>query len=74
MFGLPTPADERLYLPGGFVDDEALHSLIPHARETIIIAPFSESPRKVMHPSRWHALLDMLKGPERLIHTGRQKR
>ncbi|MHC9542059.1 MAG: glycosyltransferase family 9 protein [Vulcanimicrobiota bacterium] len=67
MFGLPTPADERLYLPGGFVDDEALHSLIPRAKETIIIAPFSESPRKVMHPSRWHALLDMLKGPDRLI-------
>jgi ADP-heptose:LPS heptosyltransferase len=67
MFGVETPVQEKLYLPGGFVEDSALHGQIPPAKELILIAPFSESPRKVMHPSRWHVLLDMLKGPERLV-------
>lgn len=60
MFGLPTPAEERLYFPGTLENDAVFHQAIPYGRINIVIAPSSSSPRKEMHPANWHNLVDML--------------
>jgi ADP-heptose:LPS heptosyltransferase len=64
MYGLNTPVEEKLYLPGGWEDDPMLHSIIPWQKWNVLIAPKSDSPRKEMHPPRWHELVD------RLLHSG----
>ncbi|MBF0345850.1 MAG: hypothetical protein HQL06_16680 [Nitrospirae bacterium] len=61
IFGLKTPVDENLYLHGELEPDPMLDSIIPWQRKNIIIAPFSDSPRKVMHQRKWHNLVDRLK-------------
>lgn len=61
MFGLETPVPEDLYLPGECPEDKLLWNFIPWRRKNVMIAPFSASPRKAMHPSRWHHLVDLLK-------------
>ncbi|MEK6698064.1 MAG: glycosyltransferase family 9 protein [Nitrospirota bacterium] len=61
IFGLSTPVDERLYipeLPGG--NGASLEDLIPWGNRNILIAPFSDSPRKVMHPAIWNRVVEHL--------------
>jgi ADP-heptose:LPS heptosyltransferase len=60
-FGLKTPVDERLYLPGENPTDPILMSALPWKDVNILIAPSSDSPRKVMHPALWDGLVEILK-------------
>lgn len=59
-FGLETPVEERLFLPGDLEDDPLLVSRVPWRRQNVLIAPASDSPRKMAHPGLWHALVDRL--------------
>jgi ADP-heptose:LPS heptosyltransferase len=59
-FGLPTPVEERLFLPGTLEEDPLLEAIIPWREKNILIAPASDSPRKVMDPMQWHHLVDKL--------------
>lgn len=59
-FGLKTPVEEKLFLPGGFEEDLVLDKLIPWKSKNIIIAPSSDSPRKMMHPMMWHSIVERL--------------
>jgi ADP-heptose:LPS heptosyltransferase len=60
IFGLPTPVDELLYLPGEIAEDPFLHAYLPLDGKTICIAPSSESPRKMMRFELWENLVQSL--------------
>lgn len=59
-YGLQTPVNEELFLPGGVEEDTFLEKVVPWKERNIIIAPASDSPRKMMHPVAWHILTDLL--------------
>jgi ADP-heptose:LPS heptosyltransferase len=61
IFGLSTPAEEILYLAGVADMDPLLEKAIPWKKKNIIIAPASDSPRKMMRLSRWQVLVNRLK-------------
>jgi ADP-heptose:LPS heptosyltransferase len=62
LFGLKTPLEEKLFLPGRYQEDRLLQDFIPHiGRKLIIIAPSSNSPRKMMDPDIWTDLVVKLK-------------
>lgn len=61
IFGLRTPVEERLYLPGESEEDPLLHDLLPWRKRNILIAPASISPRKEMAPEAWHHLVEILR-------------
>jgi ADP-heptose:LPS heptosyltransferase len=60
MYGLQTPVQEKLYLPIEPEDDPILFKFIPWKEKNILIAPTSESPRKMMHPMAWHLITEKL--------------
>lgn len=60
MFGLPLPVEEKLYLPGVLEDDPLLEKTIPWRGRNVIIAPFSDSPRKAMSAAAWARLAELL--------------
>lgn len=60
-FGLDIPVEEKLYLPDMEVEDSILTDAVPWKSISIAIAPASDSPRKVMPPFLWHALVEKLK-------------
>jgi ADP-heptose:LPS heptosyltransferase len=59
-FGLKTPVEEKLFLAGELEEDPLLDKLIPWKKKNIIIAPSSDSPRKMMHPVAWHNIVQRL--------------
>lgn len=59
-FGLSTPIEEKLYLPGKLEIDPILGSIIPWKEKNILIAPFSDSPRKMMFLDLWHKMVEKL--------------
>jgi ADP-heptose:LPS heptosyltransferase len=59
-FGLQTPIEEKLYLPGALDRDPFLETFLPWKKLNVVIAPASDSPRKVMNPLLWHRLVDYL--------------
>ncbi|NTW32211.1 MAG: glycosyltransferase family 9 protein [Bacteroidetes bacterium] len=59
-FGLQTPVEEKLFLPGEIESDPLLDKIIPWKKKNIIIAPSSDSPRKMMHPMAWHNIVERL--------------
>ena len=59
-FGLSTPVKETLYLPGKIEVDESLDKIIPWKKKNIIIAPGSDSPRKMMPSTKWESLTEKL--------------
>lgn len=59
-FGLPTPAPEQLYVPWEIEDDPVLWGFIPWKSRNVVIAPASDSPRKMMHPMIWDRLVHSL--------------
>ena len=61
IFGLHTPAEEILYLPGVTGIDPLLEKAIPWREKNIVIAPHSDSPRKMMALDRWRLLIKQLK-------------
>lgn len=59
-FGLKTPVEEKLFLPGNFEEDKVLFDLIPWKKKNVIISPSTDSPRKMMHPMAWHNIVQRL--------------
>lgn len=59
-FGLKTPVEEKLFLPGELDDDPVLNKLIPWKKKNVIISPSTDSPRKMMHPMAWHNIVERL--------------
>lgn len=73
IFAIPTPADEVLFLPKEIKKDEILHELIPWKEKNVLISVSSESPRKMMHPMKWHMITEELVGRGALvIQAGRE--
>ncbi len=66
-YGLRTPVEERLYTPAPIPDDPLLEQTIPWRRVNVVIAPSSDSPRKMMHPTIWHRLTELLKRDGMLV-------
>lgn len=60
-FGLKTPVNETLYMPQEQDDDPLLLEMIPWRERNVLIAPSSDSPRKIMAPELWHHLVEMLR-------------
>ncbi len=58
--GLETPVEEKLFLAGELVEDTHLKNFIPWRERNVIIAPNSDSPRKMMPPMAWHILVEQL--------------
>lgn len=58
VFGLETPVEEKLYIPDEKIDDKLLDDFIPWKKLNVVIAPASDSPRKMMDPKIWHHLVD----------------
>lgn len=61
IFGLPTPIDELLYLPGELIADPILLAQLPQARPRIAISPTADSPRKQWPLANWEQLVQQLK-------------
>jgi len=58
MLGLPTPAEERLFLPSSGHGSTGLPSfLFPSDRPWTVVAPNSESPRKSMAHAVWERIV-----------------
>lgn len=73
-FGLKTPIEEDLYVPGGIEEDDFLYDFIPKKDKMVIIAPASDSPRKMIHPMGWHMLAEKLSGHNiQVVQVGKQK-
>jgi ADP-heptose:LPS heptosyltransferase len=66
-FGLKTPVEEKLFLPGESEDDPILNGMIPWKKKNIIISPSTDSPRKMMHPLAWHNLVERLTAEGALV-------
>jgi ADP-heptose:LPS heptosyltransferase len=61
-FGLPTPVEENLYLPGEIDHDDLLLRYLPiKPGKNILIAPYSDSPRKMMPLGSWRLLIEILR-------------
>lgn len=61
IFGLETPVEENLWVPFEIKPDTFLDKAIPWEKKNILIAPFSDSPRKMMPPEKWEELVYMLR-------------
>ena len=62
LFGLTTPVEEKLYLPGISNGTQFVKDCVPWGKKKVVlIAPFSESPRKMMYINRWAELVRELK-------------
>jgi len=73
-FGLQTPVEERLYFPGEIPEFDPLFDYIPWKKKNVIIAPFSESPRKTMHPVIWHKIVESLnQAGATVIQVGKER-
>jgi ADP-heptose:LPS heptosyltransferase len=59
-FGLSTPVEEKLYMPGKLENDEILHHIIPWKKKNAVIAPASDSPRKMMDNKKWQNIVEKL--------------
>lgn len=62
IFGIEEFEDDSLYLPV-MGQDEATNLLIktiPWGKKTVAISFSSESPRKMMHPIKWHIIVEKL--------------
>ena len=66
-FGLDTPIEEKLYLPGNLEEDPLLHNFLPWKQINVVIAPASDSPRKEMLPNIWHQLVEKLKADDMFV-------
>lgn len=59
-FGLPTPVEETLWVPGPIPEDPLLHGAIPWTEANVLIAPASDSPRKGMALPLWERVVEAL--------------
>lgn len=71
-FGLSTPIKETLYLAGKTELDDSLNRMIPWTKRNILIAPESDSPRKIMPTKTWERLVEkLLKDDFLVLQVGR---
>lgn len=71
-FGLKTPVEEELFFPLSDTDDTILVNAIPWKRKNVLIAPVSDSPRKMMKTETWEVLVKLLKKEDIfVVQTGR---
>lgn len=58
--------EEETYLPNHNIDENTklLLETIPWREKNVIIAFSSESPRKMMHPIKWHIIVEKLKAQQ----------
>lgn len=63
IFGVEDEKDEHLFFPEDKTLKEATQLIldnVPWTNRTVIISCSSASPRKVMHPSKWHIIVQKL--------------
>lgn len=62
IFGIEEENNDSLYLPEQAEDKatEILLNTIPWGKKNVIISFASESPRKMMHPIKWHIIVEKL--------------
>lgn len=61
MFGISEPVDDLYWvLPGIDTQTKILLSEIPWTDKTVVISVSSDSPRKIMHPIKWHIITQEL--------------
>lgn len=62
IFAIEADIDDKLYLAEQELDDKTnrLLSNIPWGKKTVVISFSSESPRKMMHPIKWHIIVERL--------------
>lgn len=62
IFGIETCSDDDLYLPQMEINKatETLMKNIPWRTKNVAIVFSSESPRKMMHPIKWHIIVEKL--------------
>jgi ADP-heptose:LPS heptosyltransferase len=63
-FGLTTPQEEVLFYPGSIDENDMLFSRIPWGSKNVLIAPNSDSPRKMLNPHAWQYLVEQLKSKD----------
>jgi ADP-heptose:LPS heptosyltransferase len=66
-FGLATPVEEKLYLPGESQKDDLINQIIPWKEKNIVIAPATDSPRKMMEIKKWQDLVEKLASVNTLV-------
>lgn len=62
IFGIDDCPNDNLYLPDNPLDEatKLLMKNIPWGEKNVIISFSSESPRKMMHPIKWHIIVEKL--------------
>lgn len=62
IFGVEEAEDDSLYLPDHVLDEatQLLIGNIPWGKKNVAICFSSESPRKMMHPIKWHIIVEKL--------------
>jgi ADP-heptose:LPS heptosyltransferase len=69
-FGLETPVKEELYVPFEIEKDSFLERAVPWEAKNVLIAPFSDSPRKMMPFEAWERLVWLLKEDNYFVLQG----
>lgn len=65
--------EERLFLPNEISSDPFIEGLIKGYKKIIVVAPMSDSPRKVMSFRRWHEVIDRVAKKDTLVlQVGRE--
>jgi len=73
-FGLQTPVEENLYIPPVPEVPFPLLDIVPWTGYDVLIAPGSDSPRKVMAAQLWHHLVDLLHADGAFVLQGGRTR
>lgn len=62
IFGVEPEGNDMLFLPERELDDSTriLIDTIPWQQKNVMIVCSSESPRKIMHPIKWHKIVEKL--------------
>ena len=62
IFAVDDDGDDTLFIPEVSADasTQLLINTIPWGQKNVVISCSSESPRKMMHPIKWHAIVDQL--------------
>lgn len=66
VFGVEDFEEEKLYLPE-YAESDATRLMIqniPWGKKTVAISFSSESPRKMMHPIKWHIIVEKLRAQQ----------
>ena len=71
IFAIDSDEDDKLYLAEQELDDKTnrLLSNIPWGKQTVVISFSSESPRKMMHPIKWHIIVERLLAQQRIVRV-----